>query len=214
MSHPNGRAVAPGDRIGSIRSLAPGKGTYVKGRNVHASVVGRLSIVASSTNDAKDNEQYIANVVLSDKRQSASTQVLSVGQVILGRVLRIIPQQAFLEIVFAENCSPPRESLAGSIRREDVRAGASEEVEIYASFQPGDIVLTRIISLGDSRRYQLSTAENELGVIRATCSACGAAMNPRSWKEMECICGQKELRKSAKPRDTEHESKGGSAKNV
>lgn len=36
------------------------------------------------------------------------------------------------------------------------------------SFRPGDIVMARVISLGDAQSYLLSTAENELGVVIAT----------------------------------------------
>jgi exosome complex component CSL4 len=93
---------------------------------------------------------------------------------------------------------------------EDIRAGASEQLVISDCFQPGDLVICRVISLGDSRRYFLSTAETELGVIRALSRNAngngngngnnGIPMMPISWKEMECPeTGVKEPRKCAKP---------------
>ena len=191
-----GSTVAPGDRICSARKCGAGDGTYIRGGNVHASAVGKLSLVAAG------DGAFVANVALEGDRQYASSQVLSVGQVVLGRVVRVITQQAFVEIVSADVTGPLKERHSGSIRKEDVRAGATEEVEIYGSFRPGDIVLCRIISLGDSRRYFLTTNETELGVIRATCSSCRENMAPLNWKEMECpSCKQKELRKCAKPQD-------------
>ena len=190
-----GSTVAPGDRICGARKCGAGDGTYIRGGNVHASAVGKLSLVA-------DGDAFVAAVALEGGRQYASSQVLSVGQVVLGRVFRVITQQAFVEIVSADVTGPLKERHSGSIRKEDVRAGATEEVEIYASFRPGDIVLCRILSLGDSRRYFLTTNEAELGVIRATCSSCRENMAPLNWKEMECpSCKQKELRKCAKPQD-------------
>ena len=195
LRHAVGSTVAPGDRICSARKCDAGEGTYSRGGNIHASAVGRLSVVPSG-------ERFVVTVVLAGGKQYASSQVLSVGQVVLGRVVRVVTQQAFIEIVSADISGPLRETHSGSIRKEDVRAGATEEVEIYASFRPGDIVLARIISLGDSRRYFLSTAEAELGVIRASCSSCGENMVPLNWKEMDCPCKQKEPRKCAKPRDT------------
>mmetsp|Transcript_39630 Transcript_39630/g.81418 ORF Transcript_39630/g.81418 Transcript_39630/m.81418 type:complete len:268 (+) Transcript_39630:1049-1852(+) len=201
LRHAVGSTVAPGDRICSARKCGAGEGTYVRGGNVHASAVGQLSVVPSNSGD-----RFVASVVLASGKQYASSQVLSVGQIVLGRVVRVITQQAFIEIVSADSSGPLRETHSGSIRKEDVRAGATEEVEIYASFRPGDIVLARIISLGDSRRYYLSTAEAELGVIRASCCSCGANMTPINWKEMECSCKQKEPRKCAKPREVANES--------
>ena len=190
-----GSTVAPGDRICSARKCGAGDGVYVRGGNIYASSVGKLNLVASG-------DTYAVTVVLDGGKQRASSQVLSVGQVVLGRVVRVITQQAFVEIVSADVTGPLKEKHSGSIRKEDVRAGATEEVGIYASFRPGDIVLCRVLSLGDSRRYYLTTGEAELGVIRASCSSCRENMAPLNWKEMECpACKHKELRKCAKPRD-------------
>lgn len=190
-----GSTVAPGDRLCSARKCGAGDGTYIRGGNVHASAVGKLNLMASG-------DTFVATVALEGSKQYASSQVLSVGQVVLGRVVRVVTQQAFVEIVSADVTGPLKERHSGSIRKEDVRAGATEEVQIYASFRPGDIVLCRILSLGDSRRYFLTTAEAELGVIRAACSSCRENMAPLNWKEMECpSCKQKELRKCAKPQD-------------
>jgi exosome complex component CSL4 len=59
-----------------------------------------------------------------------------------------------------------------------------------------------VISLGDSRRYFLSTAENELGVIKAVSASSGEVMIPISWKEMQCPKTKaKEARKCAKPKE-------------
>merc|ERR1712211_185800 len=58
--------------------------------------------------------------------------------------------------------------------------------ELYKCFRPGDIVLARVISLGDAGGgYLLSTAENSLGVVIAK-SEAGALMVPVSWTEMQC----------------------------
>jgi exosome complex RNA-binding protein Csl4 len=88
----------------------------------------------------------------------------------------------------------------GCIRREDVRATATEEAPIQDSFLPGDVVLARILSLGDARRYMLTTASPALGVIHAVSTVSGRPMVPSSWKEMSCpITGNTEPRKVAKP---------------
>jgi exosome complex component CSL4 len=192
-----GSTVAPGDRIGNVRQITPGIGTYARGGHVYASAVGKLTV----TPDDKASTP-IVSVQLAGGRQYASTKVLTVGKIVLGKVLRVVLQSAVIEIVAAEGVGALRNPHEGTIRREDVRAGATEEVQLYDSFRPGDVVLCRILSLGDSRRYYLTTAEPELGVVRATCSTSGKRMVPISWKEMECPeTKAKESRKCAKPKN-------------
>lgn len=77
----------------------------------------------------------------------------------------------------------------GLLRREDVRATEKDRVEMYKSFRPGDIVLARVLPQTELHCYQLSTAENELGVVVAMAAEAGAAgvpMVPVSWTEMQC----------------------------
>jgi len=197
-----GSKVAPGDRICSARQVRPGAGTYIRSGHIFASAVGKL--VVTSPNDGKE-PPHVSSVELEQGRQYASSQILAVGQTVLGKVVRIMMQQATVEIVAADQFGNLREHHGGIIRKEDVRIGATEEVQIYESFRPGDIVLAKIISLGDSRRYYLSTADNDLGVIRAICSKSGIAMIPISWKEMECPTSKiKEPRKCAKPKESDN----------
>ncbi len=196
-----GSKVAPGDKIGSAKKLKIGSGCYVRGSSVYSSVVGTLALT-SGKEDESNNSMIEASVILEEGRQYASSQVLSIGHKVIGKVVRIMTNMATIEIVAAEEIGSLKEHHGGIIRKEDVRVGATEEVQIYESFRPGDVVVARIISLGDSRRYYLSTAENELGVIRATSSTSGEVMVPISWKEMECPKTKtKEPRKCAKPKE-------------
>ena len=148
---------------------------------------------------------------------TASSYVLKPGQIVLGQVVRITPQNAVVSIKAAAGIGVLPMEQEGAIRTEDVRALASEQVQIGESFQPGDLVAARVISLGDSRRYFLSTAETELGVIRAIARQNGLQqvlgsgallkrkredcfLKPVSFKEMEDpVTGLKEKRKVAKP---------------
>lgn len=49
------------------------------------------------------------------------------------------------------------------------------QVQIQASFRPGDVVRAEVLSLGDARSYHLTTAKNELGVVYAK-SVAGARL--------------------------------------
>ena len=45
------------------------------------------------------------------------------------------------------------------------------QIEMHKCFRPGDIILAKVQSLGDTQSYILNTAENELGVIIAKSEA-------------------------------------------
>lgn len=210
------RKVTPGDRIGSIREVTPGTGTYARGTHVYASLVGisKLTSVipldgdSTSSRDVNNDKDSgaklpIISVIPLHDKPTAHSQVLSVGQTVLGRILRVNMQQAAVEIVAAGNIHGTLKDVrSGVIRKEDVKSGPTEDVLIYDSFRPGDVVLAKVISLGDSKRYFLSTAEPELGVIRARCSTSGNYMVPVNYKEMECPeTKAREPRKCAKPSD-------------
>ncbi|XP_076651663.1 exosome component 1 Csl4 isoform X1 [Halictus rubicundus] len=86
----------------------------------------------------------------------------------------------------------------GILRKEDVRAIDKDNIQMYKCFRPGDIILARVMPMTEAHTYQLSTAENELGVVIAH-SEEGVAMIPISWTQMQCPKTlRKEHRKVAK----------------
>ena len=194
----------PGDRLCSQREACAGSGTYVKGGHVFASATGCLQLdtipdAALDGNGSNSNNK--AGKTVSVQATLASSSVLRVGQVVLTRVRRVVAlQQIVVEIVAAEGVGTLPHPHEGGIRKEDIRSGPSEEVNLHESFCAGDFVLCKVLSLGDARRYLLTTAEPELGVVRAKSATSGKPMVPVSWKEMECPeTGMKEPRKCAKP---------------
>lgn len=256
-----GSIVVPGDRIGTVREVSSGLGTYVKGGHIFASRVGTLDLQQLSPkhqptmNDGKtvnDVEQTAGTgqeisaptevsvtVVPFNRKENVTTStsttsffvpsdyVLHQGQIVLARVLRLTNMQVHLEILACSlmktttskndqnDCPILRYPCQGILRREDIRPPALASSGIGGStapsdltshlpdcFRPRDVVLCRILSLGDAPRrpYLLSTAEHELGVVHAICATSGHPMHAVSWKEMQCpVTGRKELRKCARP---------------
>lgn len=200
-----GSTVTPGDRLGSLRHVSPGPGTYARGGHVFSCLVGQLVL-------KEENENDTAVVsVQSQSKTPALQQVLTVGQLVLCRVQKIMMQQAHVEIIAAEQVGRLSHKPDASIRRDDVRnqvsTSSGEDLLMEHCFRPNDWVLGRIISLGDARRYLISTAETELGVVRAMSSQHPQEpMKPLNWKEMECpVSGKKESRKVAKQSQSLHE---------
>jgi exosome complex component CSL4 len=136
---------------------------------------------------------------ISVTRRNKAREVLpQVGNTVLCRVMRLTPRQAIVAIHQVGDTSLHTE-WQGVIRTQDVRATEKDRVRIQESFRPGDVVLARVISLGDQSNYYLSTASNELGVIMAK-SKDGNDMVPMSWKEFwDPTTGATEPRKAAKP---------------
>ena len=160
--------VTPGQRVGHVQQHRAGAGTYVREGFIHASVVG-LKLV-------EGGEVAVQAAVVQ--------HTLSVGQLVTARVLRVGQQRADVSILLAEDTALP-EPLPALIRREDVRAVEADKVQLPDCFRPADILRARVISLGDSRSYFLSTARDDLGVIVAR-SEAGAVMTAVSWREMQC----------------------------
>ncbi|GKY94027.1 hypothetical protein MPSEU_000369500 [Mayamaea pseudoterrestris] len=209
--------VVPGDRLATVRTARSGCGTYVKA-GIYASLVGRLQIrdeqlptqdvlPSPSTDSATGTMDQGPTILVQPSKPIASLQLLAVGQVAIGRVTRITRMQAFVDILATTSVTGESillgEIQQGTIRKEDIRAGASEQVQMQESFLPNDLILCKVLALDQQQRrsYVLATCEPELGVLYAESRTSGLQMLPSSWKEMSCFeTGTKEPRKCARPR--------------
>jgi exosome complex component CSL4 len=210
----------PGQLLGPASKYAPGPGTHIHESNIYASLAGPVSTSSTSTTPS-------STTTTSSKPTSTSTPTLSIAHAppthtlspgiigphsgsgtnslptlntpILGRITRLTPRLATLDILALNN--PPiscRTSFTGLIRREDVRAYEKEKVDIHEAFRVGDVVRGEVVSIGDQGGYYVSTARNELGVVMAR-SVGGEEMWPVSWREFRDKEGRVERRKVAKP---------------
>jgi exosome complex component CSL4 len=196
----------PGRILGPISKYTPGSGTHVFQGNVVSSLMGRVAVTqpAKAPGPAKRLNKITAPssdelATISVTRHGRKREILpDVNNVVLARVVRLMPKQATVVIQQVGETVLQTE-WQGVIRVQDVRATEKDKVKIHESFKPGDIVRAQVISLGDQANYYLSTASNELGVIMAT-SEAGNDMVPVSWKEYtDPETGLKEPRKVAKP---------------
>ena len=176
----------PGERLGSAVENESGDGTYVRNGYIYSKVCGIKTL------KTVDDKTIIE--VTSNKIQNIVPQVGSVA------MCRVVSNNTRFSkvVILSVNGISLKGTFQGVIRKEDVRSTERDRVNIYEAFRPCDIVLARILSLGDSQSYFLTTAENELGVIYAM-SEAGHLMIPVSWCEMQCSkTGVKEFRKVAK----------------
>lgn len=181
--------VVPGLRIcQSDEGHVSGPGTYAQHGYIYSSLVGEIKL----------NNMPDKIVMVEVEGVGQKIVVPTAGDIVTVRILSCNPRFAKAHIVCVRDVVLS-EPFRGQIRREDVRATEKDRVEMYRSFRPGDIVLARVLSLGDATAgYLLTTGESELGVVIAR-SEVGAAMVPVSWTEMQCPkTYNKEFRKVAK----------------
>ncbi|EDQ84894.1 uncharacterized protein MONBRDRAFT_29746 [Monosiga brevicollis MX1] len=190
------QVVLPGTRLAKADDYAAGEGTYVRHDRVCASLRG--TVVIHTPEPSEDEDAAKVKAVLRVVRGGAVPSLMpSVGSTVTCKVTSINTQQARVVILCVDG-KPVATRFSGIIRIQDIRALEKDKVEMHSSFRPNDVVLARVISLGDARSYYLSTAEDALGVIAAR-SEAGAPLIPTSWCEMTCQqSGLKELRKVAK----------------
>ncbi|KAI9558259.1 hypothetical protein GHT06_015012 [Daphnia sinensis] len=164
-----------------------GVGTYTRQGYIMSCLAGIVKITAQP-------DKRILVEVRSGKEQ---TVVPSAGDIVTARITQVNPRWARCAILCVKEMVLA-EPFRGQLRKEDVRATEKDRVEMYKCFRPNDIILARVLSLGDAHSYVLSTAENELGVVIAY-SEEGTPMVPVGWQEMQCPKTYvKEMRKVAK----------------
>ncbi|KAK8743098.1 hypothetical protein OTU49_001525 [Cherax quadricarinatus] len=117
------------------------------------------------------------------------------GSVVTCRVLSVNPNQATV-LIICVGSNKLHSPVSGTVKKQNVRDYQIDTVEMYNCFRPDDIILAAVLSLGDLRNYELSTAGTELGVVTAYCEE-GHPLVPASWTTMKCKC-RTERRKVAK----------------
>ncbi len=187
--------VCPGELLGSASEMVAGDGTHVWGGLVYASIFGKR-IMQAGTNGVPQ-----ASVVARRRRRRAAA-LPSVGDTVTCRVTRLSPRMASVDIVCVNSAVLP-EPCTGLVRREDILplgVAGLEPAQVVRSFRLGDLILARVISLGDARSYFLTTAAPELGVVVARSAHRSARMVPVAYNQMECpLTKEREWRKCAKP---------------
>ncbi|KAK9496561.1 hypothetical protein O3M35_012508 [Rhynocoris fuscipes] len=177
----------PGNRICLAENkYISGPGTYERKGYIHASIAGIVNL--------NKKESSIVVEVLTNKGQNT---VPTPGDVVTAEVTLVTQRFIRCNILCIKD-TPLEKKLRGMIKKEDIRATEKDKIEIHKCFRPGDIILARVLPIKELQSYQLTTAENELGVVIAQGEA-GAQLVPVSWTEMQCpITYAKEFRKVAK----------------
>ncbi|XP_014242024.1 exosome complex component CSL4 [Cimex lectularius] len=164
----------PGDRLSTAdESHISGPGTYERKGYIYSTLAGVVVV------DKKD-KLYIVGVETNKGQHTVPTP----GDIVTAQITVVTQRFVRCNIQCIRN-TPLEKTLRGIIKKEDVRATNKDTVEIHKCFRPGDIILARVLPIKELQSYQLSTAENELGVVIAQ-SEAGEVMVPTSWTQMQC----------------------------
>jgi len=153
-------SVSPGTLVGSSSDFIVGEGVYERHGDIRASLLGHVSLeVIAPVN----GNSAVTRINVVGVRPNAREKVISVGDIVICQVIRILSNQIVVDIVMIgdnELFHLPR----GVIRLEDIRANDIDKIYIPDIFRVGDLVKAIVISLGDSKQYFLSTVGEQLGV--------------------------------------------------
>nr|CAD7424315.1 unnamed protein product [Timema monikensis] len=157
----------------SDKDYVPGCGTYERKGYIYSTLAGTVKIVKQDKSSIIEVHSISDQSIVPAPGEIVTAKVTIVGQRFCKCVIKCIGETVLTR--------PYR----GILRKEDVRATEKDRVEMIKCFRPGDIILARVLPMKEVHSYQLSTAENELGVVIAH-SEEGVSMVPISWTEMQC----------------------------
>ncbi|MBC7086407.1 MAG: exosome complex RNA-binding protein Csl4 [Methanomethylovorans sp.] len=171
--------VMPGDIIGTTEEFSPGDGTFLHVADIHAASTGIVKI---------DKKARVISVVPLTKYPPS----IAVGNIVVGTIIGIRENVALVEIA----------AIKGEGEREFQKVGTaavhvSNVKDSYCKrlddeFAIGDIIKAKVLNTENMR---LSTAEKELGVMKAQCFNCRTVMVKDNDKLKCPECGRVEKRK-------------------
>lgn len=176
----NGAFVVPGEVLGYSEEFMPGEGTYEEDGSICAAVTGEVHI------DMR--KRKIAIIPKTDV-----PPVLKNGDIVIARIWGLKPQVAVADVVKIKGND---RALLGNIRG-GVHISQSRNAyvsDLAKEFGVGDIIAAKVTNFARDP-IQLTTADRDLGVIKAYCSTCNLPLI-RVGNVLKCEeCRRTEFRK-------------------
>ena len=155
----SGRFVSPGERLGVIEEFMPGRGIYVDEGALYSSITGHIVF------DIAKRELHIES-------RTRQPLIPKEGDVIIGKVTSIQDKTLTGKIIQIRDIQLST-LFTGIMHISDVSRGYVRTMN--DAFKTGDFIRARVIST-KNREFHLTTRDNELGVLQAFCSNCGAIL--------------------------------------
>ncbi|MDI9644977.1 MAG: exosome complex RNA-binding protein Csl4 [Candidatus Verstraetearchaeota archaeon] len=158
MANIQKKVVSPGDRLGVIEEYMPGSGTYEEDGKIVSSMAGLLEL---------DTKSRTVGV-----RGGRKAPIPEIGDIVEGVVVSMKEDVALVKIVGIRG----KKSLTGDFSAQLHVSQVSKEYtkSIFDAVNLNDRILAKVTTSWSP--YQLSTEDENLGVIYSTCSKCGSEL--------------------------------------
>jgi exosome complex component CSL4 len=172
----------PGEFIGTNEEFIKGEQTFNKGGNIYSAVTGYIKVGKTSR-------------IITVEPKSNPLSYIQTGDIIIGQVTAIKNSVALVEIAHIKGKGEreiinlePAAIHVSNIKNTYVK-------DISKELHPFDIVKARVL---DAKSMRLTTADRELGVMKAYCSKCRQPLRKNAFGLTCESCGNKETRKISK----------------
>lgn len=171
--------VMPGEFIGTIEELKPGVGTFSYVSDIHATTTGILRV---------DKKSRIISVT----PKTNYPPTIAVNNIVIGSVVGVKESVVLIEIVAIKDEGERGFQKTGNAAIHVSNVKDSYCKKLDEEFAVGDIIKAKVLNIDNMR---LSTAEKELGVMKAQCYNCHIALVLDDNKLKCPQCGRVEKRK-------------------
>lgn len=183
MNHKNNEYVLPGDILCTYEQYIPSDWTYIEDGYIKASICGRLVI-------DEVNKEISIDSVNAPRR-------LKVDDKIIGNITEVNTNKALITI--KKIIDSDRELITGYKGYIHISKAINEYVQtLHYLFKIGDIVEARVVNIYGPDYVELSTSDDDCGVIKAMCVDCREFMDLDCDNTLKCKCGKKDMRKISK----------------
>ena len=208
MSLSNKKAY-PGMCLGSCIDFKSAEGTYVYQGKIYSNTKGVVSLNGAQEDTVsvfppgmkKEDEKMVSGENEEQEGEEEDFEMIPrEGDLVYARINKVEDRFVRVEILAIEE-RPLQANFSGVIFKEQVRDYDRDGVQMHKCFCPNDIIKARVVqeASGAGQSAQLTTLEDQLGVVYAWSQQSGQIMVPKSWTEFQCvITKKKEKRKVAK----------------
>ncbi|MDO5851819.1 MAG: exosome complex RNA-binding protein Csl4 [Methanobacteriaceae archaeon] len=180
MLFKKGDVVAPGDIICTCEEYIPLDNVYEDNNGyIISEIQGHVSI---------DNSEKTVSI------EANTPKLLEKDDIVIGYITEIKPHKIFITVKKIKDTDTLPVAYKGYIH---ISNTVNDFVpSINDLFKIGDIVEAKVIKMISKEFINLSTVDEDLGIIKAICPNCRQFMDiNNNTKELYCSCGNKDKRK-------------------
>ncbi|MHA1519899.1 MAG: exosome complex RNA-binding protein Csl4 [Promethearchaeota archaeon] len=178
------RYVVVGEELGIAEEyLGDPSTTYIENGKIHAAISGNLTI---------DQEK---RKILIDGNHERKRKIPRKGDIVTGTIYSIRKSSVGIKIKTVNNLVAVDVGLIGNIHVSKVSNSYVDKLDDI--FDKNDLVRARVVRI-NGREYQISTSDDQFGVIKASCKYCGHDMIRKGNNQVAChFCNNHQRKKMA-----------------